>query len=898
MVLEELSVKFKAEISDYREKMGQVKQITQQVENVSNATSQEMTASMQKTADQMKDTADKVRLLKKQFQDKREEINNLTKKLSELQEKYKDVQKVTSEFGSVDGIRKQREELIKSIQDMETEIPKLKGKLEIAPDGLSSTNQLKSQLSDYKSQLNNARNEVDALDNATARLGKNTPETLNNEMEKLSAKLQKAENAEEQLKSKIDSANRSISTQGAKLQEMGNKSQSASSNTNDLKSKINQLGNTKSSTDTAKKNIRSIGNSADDVTKKLSKTVSSIRRLGIVSLGMRVVKSVFGELRSVVSSYLSQNEALNSRVEALKNAFGQALAPMISLVVGLFEKLMPVVLKVTQCISDLISSLGISKKLGMTAGALDGIANSTNKVAEAQSTLYGFDKITKVGDEKSENGSSTVPIFDSDTSGLDKSLDSIKKKLDSLGFDKLKESYKTFWKDFSKQVEETDLLTPLKSAFENALGLLISTEVLRAKIVLPLVIAFDIPKTVEVALELVNSLLKNLRKAVDAITPGVEAFVNRALKPIAEWCGEKVREALQFVSEQFEKIGSWFENHEDTFTRLGDALGKLGNTVWNFVKPFLDFGFQKVKKNFSDFVDGVLKNGDILLEGLTGFVDVINAVFAGDWEEVKRIGADLINGLVEGITNKINDTKEKIKTKFNEITDKVKEIFGVKSPSTVFAEIGGNLVDGLKNGIVDTFHKVINAVSEKISILKSNVVKGFEGMKTSVTTVFDSVKDKISGVWENILSGTKTFINKFLGFIESMLNKPVSKINEFIEMANKIGSAKIKGVEIGINIPKLSTVNIPRLAEGAIVDRPTLAMFGEAGKEAVIPLKKQASWIGELAKNISETISTKESQSPIALTVPIYFGGRKLTTAVFEDAGKTSVSGIVNPVKA
>jgi hypothetical protein len=50
----------------------------------------------------------------------------------------------------------------------------------------------------------------------------------------------------------------------------------------------------------------------------------------------------------------------------------------------------------------------------------------------------------------------------------------------------------------------------------------------------------------------------------------------------------------------------------------------------------------------------------------------------------------------------------------------------------------------------------------------------------------------------------------------------------------------------GINLPK-----IPQLAEGGIVDRATLAMIGEAGKEVVMPLENNTAWIDKLADKIS-----------------------------------------------
>jgi hypothetical protein len=56
----------------------------------------------------------------------------------------------------------------------------------------------------------------------------------------------------------------------------------------------------------------------------------------------------------------------------------------------------------------------------------------------------------------------------------------------------------------------------------------------------------------------------------------------------------------------------------------------------------------------------------------------------------------------------------------------------------------------------------------------------------------------------------------------------------------------IGGNKFGFNIPL-----IPKLAKGGIIDRATLAMIGEQGKEAVVPLENNTGWIDELARKIN-----------------------------------------------
>ena len=62
------------------------------------------------------------------------------------------------------------------------------------------------------------------------------------------------------------------------------------------------------------------------------------------------------------------------------------------------------------------------------------------------------------------------------------------------------------------------------------------------------------------------------------------------------------------------------------------------------------------------------------------------------------------------------------------------------------------------------------------------------------------------------------------------------------------------GKTFGFSIPTLSTVSLPRLATGGIVDGATPLIAGEAGKEAIVPLEHNTGWMDALANRLGETI--------------------------------------------
>lgn len=60
---------------------------------------------------------------------------------------------------------------------------------------------------------------------------------------------------------------------------------------------------------------------------------------------------------------------------------------------------------------------------------------------------------------------------------------------------------------------------------------------------------------------------------------------------------------------------------------------------------------------------------------------------------------------------------------------------------------------------------------------------------------------------------------------------------------------------------------IPRLARGGIVNQPTQALIGEAGKEAVLPLENNTEWMDILASKIAAILGSNDSNNSKEITL-------------------------------
>lgn len=140
------------------------------------------------------------------------------------------------------------------------------------------------------------------------------------------------------------------------------------------------------------------------------------------------------------------------------------------------------------------------------------------------------------------------------------------------------------------------------------------------------------------------------------------------------------------------------------------------------------------------------------------------------------------------------------------------------------------------------------------NLISGNITGAIQGAWTWLEDTWNSIANFLDRTWEGIKKGAsdiwKGIANTIIGFI----NKIVGALNSMIKEMNKIHFSipdwvpKIGGKSWGFNLPTIA--EIPMLAEGGIITAPTLAMVGERGPEAVIPLSGSGNFVESIASAV------------------------------------------------
>lgn len=165
--------------------------------------------------------------------------------------------------------------------------------------------------------------------------------------------------------------------------------------------------------------------------------------------------------------------------------------------------------------------------------------------------------------------------------------------------------------------------------------------------------------------------------------------------------------------------------------------------------------------------------------------------------------------------------------------------------------------------IESTFSTALDLIKTKVSEiwnkLKDTVlVPVYEWLKDTFKPVFDTIKEALKNAWEGLGKLVSTIWDGIAATIKSAINSIIETINGFIAKINTFkikipevnvpGYGKAGGQTLGFEIP-----SIPKLSQGGIISSPTLAMVGEAGAEAVVPLEN-TGFVDNLASAIGNAV--------------------------------------------
>lgn len=319
---------------------------------------------------------------------------------------------------------------------------------------------------------------------------------------------------------------------------------------------------------------------------------------------------------------------------------------------------------------------------------------------------------------------------------------------------------------------------------------------------------------------------ERLQAIIEAVMEFIVPFIQDAWDSIVmyiEIAWEVIKTVVRIATEIIKGvITAWLQILDGDWSSAWDTIKQTFQNVWNIMKSFVSNvatiilnaikdRFEQVKQNitnkiteaknnlvsrFTEMVSNVVsKAQEIVSTARQKFEEVKQAIrdklaeavrivgekigempgkvieFVGD---MVLAGGDLIQGLIDGITNMGKKAIEAITGVVNGVVEKAKSLLEVKSPSRVFMEIGRFTGEGLADGITDSI-RMVERASERMT---NAIIPDEQNIDLSYATpsgIRSSLSSAVSGTVDvnardDRLIGALASIERRLGDLEVVMD--------------------------------------------------------------------------------------------------------------------------------
>lgn len=538
-----------------------------------------------------------------------------------------------------------------------------------------------------------------------------------------------------------------------------------------------------------------------------------------------------GDFARTSDSWANQVRILKLQFDSLRASLGQGFIAAVTPVIKVINTIMGKLVQLANVFSafmkrlfgvksDSSSGIGaVASDVSSATNAMDNLSNSTSGVGSAAKKaakeikgLMGIDEINTISSTGSDSDSGS-----GDSSGIG-----------NIGMDD--------W-DFSQQEKATD-------------GLLSKVEVFADKVrnIFKNISNF-IKKHKEIILSIIGGLVSGI---IAFFIAGNWGAITGAIASVIGWI-ELIPTALGLaglaLTTPAALIAGAVAVVTTAFLYLWQTSDSFRNALingWNALVSALTPYFKAIM--------GALKLvGDFLVTVLKPILFLLWDAWCTVVDNIVKVTMSLWTNCIAPVVKFLGECLKKIIDGLNEIWQVWKPT--IEKIGEILIVIWNNCLKPVINWLGNEFIQAFRNVGNYIKPILESLKIMFGGLIDFIVGVF-------TGNWQKAWQGVQ---NIFRGIFDGLTNIAKKPLNAIIDAINAMirGLNKIKLPNwipgfggMGINI-----TTIPKLAKGGIVDAPTIAMVGEAGKEAVMPLENNTGWITDLAAKVADRMPVSGGNS-------------------------------------
>jgi phage-related protein len=405
----------------------------------------------------------------------------------------------------------------------------------------------------------------------------------------------------------------------------------------------------------------------------------------------------------------------------------------------------------------------------------------------------------------------------------------------------------------------------------------------------------SIPQIIQAGIDLLTSLITALPEIIATIVAAIPEIINGIITALLE------------------NIPLIIQAGIDLLVALIQALPQIITTIVQAIPQIISGIVNALVKNIPQIIQAGVQLFVALIQNLpTIIAEIVKAVpqivsgivsaFGSLVGEMVKAGANLLHGLWEGISSAAGWLWEKVSGWASSLVDGIKDFFGIHSPSTVFAEIGTNMGEGVGVGFGESMNGVSSdmtaamggagqlTAAEAVRAVNDGIIANIEGLSGAVNAIVERV---ISGLTaqaqklnqagqdfdRHISSGMITAIPQITAKIPQITQSIITAFNaqnqKFIEAGITIDKNIASGMVQGI--PQI-TSKVAQIVQPILTElRSFVSEFTAAGEDMVRGIwqgfQNMSGWLeSRVRAMMREIVAAVEDEMQIASPSKVFAG--------------------------
>ena len=404
-----------------------------------------------------------------------------------------------------------------------------------------------------------------------------------------------------------------------------------------------------------------------------------------------------------------------------------------------------------------------------------------------------------------------------------------------------------------------------------------------------------IPQIIQAGIDLLTSLITALPEIIATIVAAIPEIINGIITALLENIPLIIQAGIDLLVALIQAL-------PQIITTIVQAIPQIISGIVNALVQNIP---QIIQAGVQLFVALVRNLPTIIAEIVKAVPQIVSGIvsaFGSLVGEMVKAGANLLHGLWEGISSAAGWLWEKVSGWASSLVDGIKNFFGIHSPSTVFAEIGTNMGEGVGVGFGESMNGVSAdmtaamggagqlTAAEAVRAVNDGIIANIEGLSGAVNAIVERV---ISGLTaqaqrlnqagqdfdRHISSGMITAIPQITAKIPQITQSILTAFNaqnqKFIEAGVTIDKNIASGMVQGI--PQI-TSKVAQIVQPILTElRSFVSEFTEAGEDMVRGIwqgfQNMSGWLeSRVRAMMREIVAAVEDEMQIASPSKVFAG--------------------------